>query len=626
MADAKLDDMGRDIAQNGRHMFATAAVPTGLSDGGTSAGVGIFPRRYLESLRPCDQSLQLAMGNQDAGTGRWIPHSFRLRGLTITLIVLYLHTGENLSDRNCDILFQILEFMRISRGPFILVGDFQMSPDILAGSTWFQRANLQFAIPHGLTATCTPPRGDPSLIDYFLVSAILRPLICVQAVFDVPWKTHIGLRMLVHANPRSVLAPSILEPRPLPSLPVGDEGDHEFQQSTWDEAVVFSKRYLDRKSPVTRVVNLSEQSAGSLHPAQLQLAQSFSWTCLTMEVYTCMAAGISTGLTPYLGRGQFCHFRLRPIVYRTFKSSKYSCPSCNFWSTVQTCLHWLVVTSHDLSNANFVSNISLLKSLSASISEHWSSKAAPNCPIHAWRKWLDDLTPDHLVNSVVGYTGERVKVWESRASAQKYYRVKAASGNARKLFSKWIHHSLKHDLRALHSVVNPKSTPLVHASDLQSHFVPWLDTWAATYCIPHLPLGACVDWAPWKEQLSALIDHVSLPEVPGTGDIAIVFCPDQFRFVAKHYPAWKTSGSDFINVSELRDQPQCIIENFCHLLNMVHAYGAWPPQLQLNLFSLIPKDTGGSRPIAKTPIMYRLWCCLRSSVVKQWAVSTCPTW
>ena len=72
--------------------------------------------------------------------------------------------------------------------------------------------------------------------------------------------------------------------------------------------------------------------------------------------------------------------------------------------------------------------------------------------------------------------------------------------------------------------------------------------------------------------------------------------------------------------------PPQLIFPFVFLLNLVHSCCDWPPQILFNLFSLIAKMMGGTRPIAKTPILYRLWCIARSPVIKEWSRSTCPEW
>ena len=80
-----------------------------------------------------------------------------------------------MSDRNIQTLEQISIYMQVASGPFVVFGDFQISPNDLFGTGWPHRNKLQLALPWGLTATCALSNGQASLIDYFLVSPHLNP-------------------------------------------------------------------------------------------------------------------------------------------------------------------------------------------------------------------------------------------------------------------------------------------------------------------------------------------------------------------------------------------------------------------------------------------------------------------
>ena len=70
-----------------------------------------------------------------------------------------------------------------------------------------------------------------------------------------------------------------------------------------------------------------------------------------------------------------------------------------------------------------------------------------------------------------------------------------------------------------------------------------------------------------------------------------------------------------------------MLDMFTDLFDTIHnEYQEWPSQLLFNLYSLIPKVSGGTRPIAKTPLFYRIWCICRSSIIKAWSRDTCPEW
>ena len=92
MVEHHLLDVGslrRDALSIGRDFHGTAASPSGKSISGTSAGVGILPKRHLAVVPPEPQSLSLSVGLSDPSSARWFPLSIRPKGVSITYIVVY---------------------------------------------------------------------------------------------------------------------------------------------------------------------------------------------------------------------------------------------------------------------------------------------------------------------------------------------------------------------------------------------------------------------------------------------------------------------------------------------------------------------------------------------------------
>ena len=123
-----LSSLRRDALSIGRDFHGTAASPSGKSVSGTSACVGILPKRRLAVVPPEPQSLSFSTGLSDPHSCRWFPLSIRLKGVSVTYIVVYLFSAEGLSTRNLDILQQIYTYMHLTPGPFILAGDWQVHP------------------------------------------------------------------------------------------------------------------------------------------------------------------------------------------------------------------------------------------------------------------------------------------------------------------------------------------------------------------------------------------------------------------------------------------------------------------------------------------------------------------
>ena len=83
-------------------------------------------------------------------------------------------------------------------------------------------------------------------------------------------------------------------------------------------------------------------------------------------------------------------------------------------------------------------------------------------------------------------------------------------------------------------------------------------------------------------------------------------------------PGTKTLSGDGFRIAELQRAPDIFFEALARVFAKIEAALVWPLQMLLVVMSLIPKPTGGSRTIAKTPILYRLWCVARRQGVPNW--------
>ena len=105
-------------------------------------------------------------------------------------------------------------------------------------------------------------------------------------------------------------------------------------------------------------------------------------------------------------------------------------------------------------------------------------------------------------------------------------------------------------------------------------------------------------------------------------DILETVTDESFQTAAKSYPDKKVKGIDAWSTRFLATIPHHLRQGFVSLLNSVQLQMFWPIQMLLNLMSLIPKPQGGQRPIAKTPMLYRIWSIIRATIVKHWAEDT----
>ena len=66
-------------------------------------------------------------------------------------------------------------------------------------------------------------------------------------------------------------------------------------------------------------------------------------------------------------------------------------------------------------------------------------------------------------------------------------------------------------------------------------------------------------------------------------------------------------GIDQWGHKDFKDLPMEVWESLAELLNSVERAVAWPAHILYNIIVHIGKPTGGTRPIALTPMLYRMW-------------------
>ena len=152
-----------------RDAFFEAAERTGNYLWATSGGVAILPRRHLQVTRPDPDLMSFARSGHTAdATARWTAAVVRLKSVSLLLVVLYLKTGEELSEFNLSILQQVFLLVSNFAGPALVMGDWQMEPHTLEKCFWIKRLGLTIMTPRGVDSTCNA--GKKRMLDFVLGS------------------------------------------------------------------------------------------------------------------------------------------------------------------------------------------------------------------------------------------------------------------------------------------------------------------------------------------------------------------------------------------------------------------------------------------------------------------------
>ena len=98
------------------------------------------------------------------------------------------------------------------------------------------------------------------------------------------------------------------------------------------------------------------------------------------------------------------------------------------------------------------------------------------------------------------------------------------------------------------------------------------------------------------------------------------------REAIKRIPLNTAMGCDFWEAINLRRLSDEALDALANLLNTIEKEVAWPHQMLFNMVVLMGKPTGGCRPIALMPMLYRIWTKVRKPDMQQWEAAHVGKW
>ena len=154
---------------------------------GSSGGEWVLIRKHLQSYPG-----RLATRGSKLATERgWVPAFLRGAGYTICIVSLYLvptigATGENLTR-----LRGLGGFLYGLRCPYLVLGDFNMTPQVLAGTGWLRLVHGKAIEPEGTDSTIL--QGAGRIIDFCVAAEEIAGQVGLKPDPSTPWRPHLGL-------------------------------------------------------------------------------------------------------------------------------------------------------------------------------------------------------------------------------------------------------------------------------------------------------------------------------------------------------------------------------------------------------------------------------------------------
>ncbi len=122
---------------------------------------------------------------------------------------VYCRSAEGLTELNLDILQDVAVDLASVRGPWVLGGDWNVTPEALAASGWL-------ALVDGTVIAPPTPTCNGSVYDYFVVSTKFKQAVVGAAVIeDAQFNPHSAVRLFIAAAPRAIHQRTLVAPRKL---------------------------------------------------------------------------------------------------------------------------------------------------------------------------------------------------------------------------------------------------------------------------------------------------------------------------------------------------------------------------------------------------------------------------
>ncbi len=179
-----------------------------LDSGLASGGVGVAVKKHIGMAR--------AMGaGEDTGLSyrtqlRWV--SCAVRG-GFHLGSVWLFPTEGLTQRNRRVLEEVALALRGVTGPWVLAGDWNLPPDLLAQSGWLDQVR-------GCIVAPAVPTCNAAVDDYFVVSTSIRHAVAgVSAIHDAGLHPHSPVRLYLKSNVRQAMSRCLIAPRRFEGTP-----------------------------------------------------------------------------------------------------------------------------------------------------------------------------------------------------------------------------------------------------------------------------------------------------------------------------------------------------------------------------------------------------------------------
>ena len=566
--------------------------------GGPSAGTAVGVRQHIGLGLP-------SFGHAFNGSPR-----FQLRkmgaickgGLHIGSAYLQDVVGPT-DPANLAILDEIAGCLNVLRGPWVIGGDFNMSPEELASTGFLTLVGGVIHAPED--STC----GVKSF-DFFIVSQCLSPAVyAVHAVSGAGFAPHVPVRLLLRAAPRCMKVRCLAKPRGfsarLPFGPASQQAHLSAHQAS-RIASAGSTASLSIHTEFPKLVELMEQQLSDVcsHDAKLaaahagrvrgpkltwkpaiQLGGELARTSPATKARTRTMGwlrSLST-LSPASAGAQ----RVRVAVCRHEHSGDASELQFSLFRQWQCGLSPSVLAIPSIVSSLLSTAVVMVDRLS-SASLH-SSRAD-------WLSWLNEgpgrgLSRQHRMSRVaLGWVPSTAGP-AGQADGDEAQDFDPDIADAVDVATRLEHNSSQ---SIIISSSEQPTCPMSLQQSVDDTALGWAQQWSADS-----PLPPCE----WPADMGPLPPMLELAA---------------FKDSLVSFPTYLGLGWDDIHPRALLRLDDQILLALLRILFLCECAGEWPSFTSLVIIALLPKSDGGLRPIGLFPWLPKVWAKARRSVALAW--------
>ena len=602
---ASFIDLQHDARALGWTLLGAPATRTQAE--GTSAGVCVAVKQGIgvgDVAGTFDLSPPATPGRL---SGVWV-HAGPDSGMLILSVYLF-HT-EGASMRNKALLRRALSVAASYGSPWLIAGDFNCEPDFVL-SHWadaLERANAYIVAT--AEPTHRPSAGAHRTLDFAICSHHVNDWVLdTQVDLGFEAAPHRAVRLRIRAEPGNYLVQQRAKPRHIPKeRPIGCS--RKPLVPVWysvaaNDPTADPGGYAGSFSATTDLGGYAGSHDTSLWPSLIHAVEGE--LCRLHDLVDAHGHAKSA----YCGRGK-----------HVTTTQKLALPRKTSAALGKTCIaaHALVWLSRRVKElADMSAKVAAGLRVAVGASRHWSSIMAKLSTVSGLPSIIDRISP--------AWAGrmEDVRCHIPGRDTLKLREIQQLAFCTARDMKKAHLHGRMESWRAFARKQVLTGAAIAHRLTKRDH-LPCCDTGTSGSGKARTASPQAIvdnDLVAWREVWCRLGNQPSAPwrecEVQVT--MPSISAADVLR-AARTFPKGTSIGCDDVPPSALADLSEPLRDALACLLNHLERRGSWPSETATSLIHLIPKPSGGRRPIGVLPTLVRIWERIRKCEVQKWTSAT----